>query len=137
MSDNIVQFPGLGDLGKKPSTNINIEVPTYVLTIDEEIYEVYSVVRPRLKHVEWEVFTLEGDKMVQGPAYWEPMIIEGQQEIGDTIQGYVGKQLIMKLEGYKEDKLIEQWEFSGVYLSTESKGDRFVILFINATQFEV
>ena len=41
------------------------------------------------------------------------------------------------LEVHKEDKMIEQWEFSDVYLSTESKGDRFVILFKNATKFEV
>ncbi len=130
---NIVEFPGRGE---KPSTNITIEAPTYFLTIDEEMYEVYSIVRPRLKHVEWEVFTLQGEKTVQGPAYWEPMIVEGQQEIGDTIQGYTGM-LIMKLDGYQGDKLTEQWELSGVYLSTESKGDRFVILFQNATQFEV
>ena len=130
---NIVEFPRRG---VNPSTNVTIEAPTYFITIDEEIYEVYSIVRPRLKHVEWEVFTLQGEKTVQGPAYWEPMIIEGQQEIGDTIQGYTGM-LIMKLEGYQEDKLTEQWELSGVYLSTESKGDRFVILFQNATQFEV
>ena len=130
---NIVEFPRRG---VNPSINVAVEAPTYTLTIDEELYEVYSVVRPRLKHVEWEVFTLQGEKTVQGPAYWEPMIIEGQQEIGDTIQGYVGR-LIMKLEGYQEDKLIEQWELSGVYLSTESKGDRFVILSQNVTQFEV
>ena len=86
---NIVEFPRRG---VNPSTNVTIEAPTYFLTIDEEIYEVYSIVRPRLKHVEWEVFTLQGEKTVQGPAYWEPMIVEGQVH-GGLAQG-IGQALL-------------------------------------------
>ena len=133
MIDNIVQFPGKDE---KQPPKVEVEAPTFVLTIEEESYEVYSVIRPRLKNVEWEVFTLKGTATVPGPAYWTPLIVEGEEGIGDAIQG--GTQpIIMTLDVHQEEQLIDQWEFTKVYLSTESKGDRFVIVFENASQFKV
>jgi len=135
MNDNVVQFPGVPLTG---DGTLKTTVPSeFKFTVGEDEFYASCVARPELKFHEWEVHTLNGRAWVAGPHYWSPLLVTAEEGFGNIIQETCPLDN-MKLEiiDPSTKKVQEWWEFHGVFLSTDSAGTDFVIVFRNATRHE-
>ncbi|KKL97029.1 hypothetical protein LCGC14_1838610 [marine sediment metagenome] len=132
MNDNVVQFPRAKptDGLRKPAVPLDLK-----FTIGDDEFYASSVARPELLHHEWEVHTLSGRAYVAGPHYWSPLLVTAEEGLGNLIQetSPINK-MIFEIINPSTEKVEERWEFHQVYLSTETVGTDFVIVFRNATQ---
>ncbi len=133
MNDNIVQFPG------KPTDGLGkpIVPPELKFTIGDDEFYASSVTKPELQSHEWSVHTLSGRAWVAGSSYWSPLLVTAEEGLGNMIQE-TSPLIKMTLEiiDPNTERVQERWEFYDVFLSTDSVGTDFVILFRNATQHD-
>lgn len=138
---DVVDFPGKKAMENDEGTVVPVvetlpdkEMLKKVIIGETEFY-VDSVELPKLKFVEWEVHTLQGPTRTHGPRYWSPLGIVGPEELGNLIQGsFPLPRLALEFLDPETEVVEEWWEFHKVYLSTQSEGNKFLILFENATK---
>ncbi len=136
MNDNVVQFPGART---KPTDGLGKPVvpPEFKFIIGDDEFYASSVTKPELKFHEWEVHTLSGRAHVAGPHYWSPLFVTAEEGLGNMIQETSPvKKMVLEIIDPNIGKVQEWWEFHEVFLSTDSVGTDFVIVFRNATRHE-